>query len=51
MIGDGVAPLTQESPGEGDCPAKDWACSWCPFRGVCKDRNHDDCYMENCGDF
>ena len=35
MIGDGVSPLTIDSH-ETECPARSFACSWCPFRDYCE---------------
>lgn len=35
MIGEGVSPLTIDSP-DMDCPARPFACTWCPFRDYCK---------------
>ena len=37
MIGEGVSPLTIDSP-ETECPAISFACSWCPFRDYCERR-------------
>ena len=37
MIGEGVTPLTQDHS-DKECPAKQFACSWCPFRSVCEQK-------------
>lgn len=40
MFGDGVAPLTQESS-DTVCPAREFACSWCPYRSFCEQKKKE----------